>query len=320
MRRYLPIIIVIVAIVAGAYIGYRKGVRKTALRGSALVASFLDVDFGNAIVVETPEKQFVVIDPGPKKTSAPLINYLKDIGAQSLTVIITNASDDHIGALDSLIESFPIKRILHGETDIDLSQAIANAATAEVSDLILSAGDVIHISPSVKLEVLSPPKGLLKDIKQTSENSSLVIRLLFGKTSLLLTSHAMVDAEGYLIRSVDNLRSNVLVVGRHGRRGSTSLELLSVVKPECCIVMSGAGSDKPSKTILDRISTKNTGAEVYRTDKDGLVDVISNGRSITVARGFDDDESVEHPKTQGFIDRPPNKRGQIDFDSPHWAY
>ena len=54
------------------------------------------------------------------------------------------------------------------------------------------------------------------------------------------------------------------------------------MRPEYCIVLVGEGADRPSRVVLDRIKTENTGAEVCRTDGNGPVNMLSDGRSIQV--------------------------------------
>ena len=176
-----------------------------------------------------------------------------------------------------------MKRIVHGEAvDSEAwTQALAGGKPTRVPELVLAAGDTIKLSPTVKIEVLSPPKGLLKG-KHSSDDDSLVTRLRFGRTSVLLASDIRRDAEGYLIRSVRDLASNVLVVPGHGRAGSTSLELLACTRPRQCVVLCGRGANRPSRSVLRRIDAENTGAEVYRTDRDGPFDIVSDGRLVTV--------------------------------------
>jgi beta-lactamase superfamily II metal-dependent hydrolase len=95
-------------------------------------------------------------------------------------------------------------------------------------------------------------------------------------------SDANAEDEGYLIRSGQDLASDVLVIGRNGRLGRTSLELLFAVKPRHCIVLAGSGANRPSRGLLERIDGKNTGANVYRTDIHGIIKMISDGNVVTV--------------------------------------
>lgn len=289
MRKLLPIILLIAVVVAAvAYFGQSKPARKAPPRKDALVASFLDAERGCATVVKTPEGRFVVIDPGPKDTADALIAHLRESGAQSLTILVTHPALEHIGAVESLMATFPVKRIMHGEMaglSHTWEEQLEAAREAHVPELILSAGDTVHLSPKVTLKVLSPPSGLIENEGPRSPSNSLVTQLCYGQTTLLLTSHIRTEAEGYLIQSGAALKSDVMVVPRHGQTGSSSLELISLVRPKCFVVMAGTGPDRPSLRVIERMSARHTGAEVYRTDHNGPVDVISNGREVAAITG-----------------------------------
>lgn len=285
MRKLLPIILIAIILAIGIYVGYREEERKPASRRHALVVSFLDAEYGNAIVIAVSGGKAVVIDPGPEATAERLADYLRDIGTKSVTLVVTYPSREHVGAIRQLIESFPVKRILHGElTGISRTwdRVLEQAAEAGIPDLVLCEGDLIKLSPKVKLEILSPPKGFDEDAAASSMNNSLVARMSVGRVRFLLTSHIGTEVEGRLIQSGADLRSNVLLVPRHGAAGSTSLEFISQVRSECFVVLVGRGTDRPSSLVMRRISTKNTGGRVYRTDEDGPVDILSDGRSIEV--------------------------------------
>ena len=285
MRKLLPIILVAAVIAAGFYIGRARFVREVKPVGPVLTIACLDATLGNAIVVKTPENYFMVVDPGPANTAGALVRYLEDAGAKSLVILLSKSSSDHTGAISSLLDSFTVSKIIHGEYKAK-SSLVRRTLTSVIGkgaiERISSAGDVFNISPTTKLEVLSPPKGLLKKTGGHSDNNSLVTRIHFGGKRFLLASDIRLEAEANLIQSGVDLRSSVLVVPRHGRYGGTSLELLSVVRPEAYVVLLDRSSNRASRAVLERIDTRNTGAAVYRTDLDGNIEMITDGRSIKV--------------------------------------
>ncbi len=288
MRKLLPIMLIAAAIAGGIYVGYRKGARVPAPRGKTLIVHFLDASLGNAIVVRSPDDRFTVIDPGPTETGDDLVAFLKEMGAQSLTVVVTNPEPERTGAIRALMETFPLRRLLHGELagrEQDWNDVLESVKAAGIPELVLSAGDLVHLGQGVNLEVLSPPKGLFELIESSSDNNSVIARVTYRGVGVMVTSRSRVEAEGRLIQSGVPLQSDVLVVARGGRTGSTSLELLSLVRPKYCIVQVGTGQDKPSSSVMRRISMENTGADVYRTDRDGPIDIITDGRTINVVTG-----------------------------------
>ena len=285
MRKLLPIMLIAAAIAAGVYVGRAKLAREAKPVGPVLTIAFLDANFGNAIVVKTPENDFMVVDPGPTITAGALVRYLEDAGAKSLIVLLSKPSSDHAGAISSLLDSFIVSEIIHGEYKVKSSlirRTLTSVISKGASERILAAGDVFKVSPTIRVEVLSPPKGLLKKTGGYSDNNSLVTRINFKAKRVMLASDIRLEAEANLIQSGADLRSDVFVVPRHGRYGGTSLELLSIVRPEAYVVLLDRRSNHPSRAVLERIDTRNTGAAVYRTDLDGNIEMITDGHSIKV--------------------------------------
>lgn len=285
MRRLLPIMLIVISLAGGTYLGYLRGSRGPVTRGPVLKVSFLDAEMGGAIVVRTPEGRFIVIDPGPERSANALSDYLVGVGARTVVLLVSNPSANRAGAAAKLVESFDVKELLRGEMtgwSSAWKRALETAGSKGVSISTLSAGNVIRLSRSTKLEVLGPPKGLIEGVKGSSDNNSLVVRIIFRGKRILLTSDIRQEAETSLVKSGRDLMGNVFVIPRGGQYGGTSLELLSMVRPEVCVVAADGGSRHPSKSVLERIDTENTGAAVYRTDERGTVNLITDGRSILV--------------------------------------
>lgn len=289
MRRVLPIILIIaVAAGAGIYYKFMSNPEKPVPKGPLLRVTFLNARLGNAIIMKTPEGRHIIVDPGPASTADELVTYLQGMGVKSPTVILTNPSTDHTGALPELMEAIPVARIIRGEFSDDLTiweRAIPKDANRRVAEVILTEGGKIRLSKSTLLEVLSPPKNLLKDAGDSYDNS-LVARVIHGNKRFLLTSDIGLHTEAHLIGSGIDITSDILVVPNHGRKNSASLEFISSVRPECFVVMPARGR-RPNRSVLDRIDPENTGAEVCRTDREGIVEIVTDGRYIAVSKGGD---------------------------------
>ena len=285
MRKLLPIIVIAAAIGAGAYVGYILGVGKAVVTGPTLWVTFLDADRGNGIVVRMPEGAFVVIDPGPASSAGELVDYLRGAGARSVSVVVSNPSADRGGALRALVESVGVSKVYRGELkgrSRAWRRSLESVRNCKIPEVVVRSGSVIGLSRSTRLEILSPPKGMLEDTGRDWDNNSLVTRISYGSKHFLFMSDTRIAAEAHLIQSETDLVSDVLSVARNGRSGSTSLEWLSVVRPEICVVSVGRGGRRPGKAVLNRIDTKNTGAAVYLTDKDGTIKMVTDGHSIVV--------------------------------------
>lgn len=283
MRKVFTVAIILLSLLLGVYLGYNHNNRQVMPEGSSLSVSFLTRNLGNAIIIKTPEGKTIVIDPGSRRTESDLIKYLRSIHAKSIAVMITNAASTHTGSVQDLIDDYPVTTILRGENTnkskiwVDIQDHVKEKS---IPQIMLSGGDTVKLSQSTSIEVLSPPKGLLKNIDYSTDNNSLIIRMSYRGKRFLITSDIRTQAESALIQSGVDSSSDFLVVPHHGLRGSASLELLSVVRPEYCIIQSG--NSRPNSSVLRRLDPRNTGAALYRTDEDGIIEILTNGHTTVV--------------------------------------
>lgn len=284
MRKLLPIILIVTALAAGTYLGYRRDGTRPVIAGPALVVTFLDASFGGGVVAKTPEGQVLLVDPGPEQTAGALIDYLRSTGTRKLAVVVSNPSSHRCGALESVIDALLVTTIYRAEWKTGSQRwrsAIDAARERGIPEAALSGGSTISLSKSVALQAISPPNGLLDDAQETSDNNSLVVRISYRDKRFVLMSDVGVAAEAAMLRSGVDLRSDVVGVARGGQYGATSLEILRALRPEMCVL--SVGDEHPSTDVMERLDTTRTGAELYRTDTDGSISMVTDGRSIVVS-------------------------------------
>lgn len=280
MRKLLPIILIAAACAVGIFAGLRLVQKRSEMTGPSLSVTFLGPERGGGIIVRTPEGAVLVIDPGPEESGKYLAAYLAENGIRKAAVLVSNPTRERAGALERLIKSGRISMLYHGEHPVRYSQWTRSLEAAKqkgVQDIALKGGDKLKLSASSRLEVLCP----------NSDEDSLVVRIVYGRGSFLFTSDIDLRAEASLIQSGLKLQSDVMTVPRGGRQGAASLEFLSVVRPEICVV-NVRRNREPAKSVLERLDTQNTGADVFRTDERGAVTIKTNGRSIAVDTQEDD--------------------------------
>jgi beta-lactamase superfamily II metal-dependent hydrolase len=283
MRKLVPILLIVIALGAGVYVGYLSGRREALPAGPVIKIDFLTDDMGNAALVKTPEGKFLLIDPGPTRTADALVAYLNSARVRSLDVLVTNPTANRGGALGKVVEAFVVKKVFRGEkigTSRTWKNAINAAREHNVSEVDVASWARIPISSSTALEVLSPPHGLLPSSSPDSDSNCVIVRVVYKGKRFLFTSDAGEDAEADLVNSGIDLESDVLVVARGGRAGGTTLEFLSRVRPEHCVV---SCNKRPSRVVMQRIHPKNTGAELHRTDKNGTISIVSDGCTLAVS-------------------------------------
>ena len=143
----------------------------------------------------------------------------------------------------------------------------------------------------VILEVLHPPAdGLPAGVERNANNGSLVLRLDYGEVSFLLTGDIEVEAERYLVAvSGDGLRADVLKVGHHGSRTSTTQVFLERVGPRSAVISAGRENrfGHPHAEVVERLESSIGAERVFMTTRDGTVEYVSDGRGLWVkVHGF----------------------------------
>ena len=130
--------------------------------------------------------------------------------------------------------------------------------------------------------VLAPARPLLRGTDDDLNNNSVVIKLVYGEVSFLLTGDLQAEGEARLLRGGGNLRATVLKVPHHGAATSCTPEFLRAVSPEWALISAGGSArlGHPSEEVIERLEA--VGAKVLRTDIDGAITVETDGRKVRV--------------------------------------
>lgn len=283
MRKVALIIIIVAFIAGGLYIAYVRSHREPGIQGPVLRTQFLDESFGCATVLRSPEGKVVVIDPASRHSTA-LIDMLRKQKVRQVAVIISHPSKERAVALTSLSNAINVSNVIRpelGPATEAWNKTLVRVQCKPIPERVLARGDVVKLSPKVRLETLNP----VWENACGGDSSALVFRVRSGERSILFPTDIRRADEAEIIRSGQDLTSDVLAVGRNGRNESTSLEMLSLVRPQICVISAGRGSKNPSRNLLKQLDSRNTGAALYRTDQDGIIEIITDGHTIQVATG-----------------------------------
>ena len=254
-------------------------------KGDVLEMAVLDVGHGDAIVLSLPDGKHVLVDGGGLGGSSldigesVVVPYLLDRGIRKLdAVIVTHADFDHIGGLFTVIEELEVKALWEGDPEWALSHRAAyralheSAAMAGVSSRVLRSGDSFSWG-GVQFEVLAASYSGF----ERSNDRSVVLRITYGKRSLLLMGDAERALEAALLRSGADLRADVLKLAHHGSRSSSTDRFLDAVRPKLAIISARRAPSRPlpSARVLHRL--RERGIEYLRTDRNGTVTVRFRG-------------------------------------------
>ncbi len=262
---------------------------------SRLRVTILEVGQGDAILLETPAGHRILVDGG--RSGSRLLQELGEVlpanDRRIDVVLLTHPQDDHLIGLISVVERFKVGQAISGSMEGETAAYVAWRDALEqmnVPLIISSAGQRADLGGGVYLEVLGPSeKGVSGGADVVNENS-LILRLVYGQISFLLTGDVAQAGEEALLNSLGDLHATVLKVAHHGSDGSSSREFIAAVDPYIAVISVGAGNPfgHPSPTTRLRLA----GVPVLRTDKNGRVEFSTDGANLWLRVGTGEAELV----------------------------
>ncbi|MCX6339459.1 MAG: MBL fold metallo-hydrolase [Candidatus Aureabacteria bacterium] len=273
-------------IAMGVSLGVCRGAEPAATPAPAkpLAVYFLEVGHGDATIITTPGGKCVLIDAaGGRKGGAAVLSFLEKKGIRRIdTVVMSHADGDHIGGMPAVLESpLEVGEFLDPgyPHTTGLYQRVLKSVKSRAGTRYRTpkAGDILDWGKELTVRVLSP-----SGKPRSTNDSSVVIQLRYGKVAFLFTGDVGSGVEKQMVRrNGKGLRSQILKVGHHGSKSSSSEPFLLSVKPEAAIVSTGSTDpDGPYIETIDRL--REAGAKVYQTGLYGMITVISDGKGYRV--------------------------------------
>lgn len=220
----------------------------------------------------------MLIDAGNNEDGALLVEYFKNLGIEDFKYLVgTHPHEDHIGGLDDIINSFEIDTIYLPDATTNTTTFTDVLDAIEKKDLkitIPKTGEEFYLGEA-KITVI-----YTTDDTSNLNNTSIILKLVFGNTSFLFTGDTTNEVEKKILQQ--DIQADVLKVAHHGSKYSTSKNFLDKVNPKYAIISVGKDNNynHPEKELLKRLETKNI--NIYRTDKMGSIFIKSNGEEITI--------------------------------------
>ena len=252
-------------------------------RNGFLTVSFLNIGQGDSIFIDAPSGRQVLIDGGPSGIVLRELSKVIPWYDRTIDVVIpTHPDADHIGGLIDVLPRYKIEMIVHSDMEGDTATAKALAegiAREGARQVIARRGQLIDLGGGAYLEILFPDRS----VKNVETNTGCVVtRLVYGKTSFMLSCDAPKEIENYLVRlDGADLHSDVLKAGHHGSKNSSSELFVGFVNPSHGVFSRGCNNKygHPAPEVLALF--ERFGIPTGDTCKDGTIAFVSDGNTIT---------------------------------------
>ncbi len=259
-----------------------------AIAPRVLELTVIDVGQGDSLLVVFPQGRIMVIDGGgllqygrQRKsnldTGEDVVSpYLWSRGIRRIDVLVaTHAHEDHSGGIGALLQNFRPRELWVGANPLD--RVLERAARLHVPVIEERAAAPVAFGGAT-IEVLSPPEGYVN--AKPGNNDSLALRITYGAHAFLLTGDMERPMESLLLSDSRTIQADVLKVGHHGSKTSTTAPFLDAVAPSVAIISDGFENSfgHPNPDVLRRLVGRH--AAVLRTDLDGMVTVRTDGQRL----------------------------------------
>ena len=246
--------------------------------GSSFAVHFIDVGQADAALILC-DGQAMLIDGGNSADSNLMYAYLQKHNITHLDYLIaTHAHEDHVGGLAGALNYATVSTVYCPTTTYN-TKAFRSFVSALVKRdtpiTIPTVGQTFHLG-SATCTILA-----VNTDNADVNNTSIVLRIVYGETSFLFTGDAEREVEQKLLDSGVDLSATVLKVGHHGSRSSTSYVFLREIMPEYAVICVGKDNDygHPTSDVLSRL--RDADVTTFRTDMQGDILCVSDGKTVT---------------------------------------
>ncbi len=236
--------------------------------------AMLDVGQGDALFIESPTGTQILVDGGPpKKVLNQLSRVMSPFDRTIDAFIITNPDQDHIAGFLDVLKLYKVDKVFESGTLTD-SKVYQNLKDElkknNIPSILAKTGMKLNLGAGVIIDILFPDRNVSA---WTTNDGSIVAKLSYGDTSIMLTGDATIKTEKIILEenSEIQLNSDILKTGHHGSRTSSSPEFVKAISPTYALISDGKNNKygHPHQETLDTLAQFR--AKIFRTDLLGAI-------------------------------------------------
>ena len=240
---------------------------------------FIDVGQADSAFIELGNGQTMLIDAG--RSGGDVVDYIRNLQYETIDyVVASHPHDDHIGGMATVLNSFNIGKMYMPKQAHTISAFTNMLDVIENKNIDLytaKAGVNITTTGAIKIDIIAP----FADSYSNINNCSAMVKLTYGKTVMIFTGDSEKEIESQL--DFSNIDADVLKVGHHGSKSSSSTGFINAVSPDIAVISVGEGNSYGHPNSETIALLNQVGADVYRTDEQGTIVVTADkNKKITV--------------------------------------
>ena len=259
--------------------------------GGTFSLTMLNVGQGLSILISCEDEEgwhYLLYDGGNRDASSYVVSYLNSQGITYLEdIIVSHYDEDHVAGVVGCLNVYSAGCVYDPDYEADtkiyqsyIEKLSANGAKRRHP----SVGESFSLGDA-EVTFIAPASYEAED----ENNLSLVVRIVYGETSYIITGDAEEEEEEEMLSSGCVLKSDLYVVGHHGSSSSSSSSFVNAVAPSYAFISCGEGNDygHPTKKTLNTL--KGICEGIFRSDKQGEVTAYSDGKTIRFSTEPTDD-------------------------------
>ncbi len=258
--------------------GDLEGTEADETADTEMTVHYLDVGQGDCMLLAC-DGEYMLIDAGDNSKGTAVQNYLTKQGVKTLKYVIgTHPDADHVGGLDVILYKFDCETVMLPDISKDTKtyrdvldtmdqKGYTNTLPAAGEEFMLGSASCMLLGPRTSYE--------------DANNNSVVILVTHGTNKFLFMGDAEAEAEEDILRGGADVKADVIKVGHHGSRYSSSESFMQAVTPSYAVISCGEDNryGHPHAKTLNAL--RAMGVEVFRSDEQGTIVAASDGSKIT---------------------------------------